>query len=105
MKELIEQLRGLADGSITPADRSIGICNTLDLHDHIHWSILDRLFAAWPEFSGCTTAPVPSPDGRLTALGTYCETPDKWADDEYGNARRRLCAYLADRLEANDELP
>lgn len=59
-----------------------------------------QAFAAWPEFSGDTCYPI---KGRyVSAIEAYNEASDNadmYADDWYGDSRRRLAGFLAEYFD------
>ena len=71
--------------------------------------IKDASTEAWPEYSGDIVYPVPAPEGYLPANESanasaslraehcYEHSPDCWVG-EYGDTRRRLCAFQAEYL-------
>ncbi len=125
MKLLIQELRGLADGSIQPAKLDEGICfhlEELDVDWHTDWRkfqgrfmghmcIQDSGFAAacqtWEHFSGNLTYPIPDPtspvpkehDDYGVDAGLYFLQEDNLWQGEYGNLRRAFALHLAEWLE------
>jgi len=103
--KVVAHLRGLADGSVEPEDRVFGgLCWELFMQFRgcaDAWIYLvGGLAEDWEDFSGNKRFPVPSPDIRFSAYDAYQLGFKRWADDEYGASRRRLCAHLADKIEA-----
>lgn len=102
-KYLIEHLRGLSQGTHTPASKGLGLC--FDLTNLIRCgkiTIEDRGLALdamlnWPNATGDWEYPVPHPT-EPPAIA-FVEFPNLWGDDEYGDNRRELCAWIADRLD------
>lgn len=91
-----------------PRHRPYGICSNVpsrscwEFQRHSH-----AAFKAWPEFSGDSKYPIRLGNGD--AEKAYDSCGDKWAQNEYGNARRRLlrhciCYFIDMRkaLEAED---
>lgn len=103
MKKLIEELRTLADTQDKPEYRQYGVCNvirrnTRDMEveqSNYAYALMDE----WPENSGSIFYPVRHP--TMPPHRAF-DLPDLWEDTEYGRARRRLCGYLAARLEAGE---
>ncbi len=125
MKLLIQELRGLADGSIQPVKLNAGICfhmEELDVDWYAdwrkfqgrfmgHWCVKDSGFAAacqtWEHFSGNLSFPVPdstspAPTGSAAyeadANIVFLATDNLW-EGEYGNLRRAFALHLAEWLE------
>lgn len=92
----IKWLRDMQNGG-TPEYPTFGVCTNLPYR-----SRLDNHFKTWPEFSGNLDYPVPAPSGRYPYI-EYFESTYKWVG-EYGDARRRLCGFIADRLEDSMQL-
>jgi len=95
-KEVIEHLRALSNKELGPLQESLGICSELESHFDINYSELAFYFKQWPEFSNSDEFPVPSE--TYTPDVAYC-AKNLWLDNSYGDARRRLCAFLADCLQ------
>jgi hypothetical protein len=103
--KVVAHLRGLSDGSVEPTDIGHGICMELseaffdtDMREG-EWSYaLAPLFDDWPEFTGWSMFPVPDSDNGDPCL-IYRAVENVWIG-EYGASRRRLCAHLADKIEA-----
>lgn len=104
-KALIEHLRGLGTGEITPLwGGAFGICDELvNLHKRgcissSEMQHCSRLMQDWPEFSGDPEFPVPSADSQLNEEGAFLDSENLWSG-KYGDNRKQLCLWLADQLE------
>jgi hypothetical protein len=94
---IIDALILLANNELQPDDSREGLCKQLFLHGGL---VVLREFkeavVEWPEYSGTPNFPVPG--GAIA----YMETEDLWDPaTEYGQARRRLCAWYAKYLQDN----
>ena len=125
--EVIDHLRGLADGSIEPADPTEGICTELYtvLEDGMGDSYCRKvsMYGGWEFWSKSVPYPVPhknfsdSCDAFDRTLNLWDREYLRWvlegdgrteamilmegckADRDYGVLRLDLCDYLADYLE------
>lgn len=132
LRSLAEHFKDLGNGVAEPKSRHHGICNEFEVFLDEHFKDSDcnefkasdsnervlavrtlrTAFKSWPEYSGNPDYPVPHPcqapdDG-------YQHSCDMWditdySDDEgeylaYGNARRRLCLWLARAFLTNAEV-
>ena len=107
-KEVIARLRKVASGDLSDVNhRFFGLCDytldrSVDGGDKYNEDILTRdkfyplLFAKWPENSGSVVFPVGN--GYKDWERGGLEERDHWVG-EYGEARLRLAAFLADELE------
>ena len=89
-----------------------GICANIDNYESIYKKVdrkstryymssyLTVFYKQWPEWSGCTTFPVPSTDSEYTEEEMYMEFRGSMWIREYGAARLRLLDYLIQRVEA-----
>lgn len=83
----------------TPKDVWMGICGNLARAISIGWTpYIGILSTGWPQYSGVYSTPVPHPDFPDAAEG-YEFSEDKWSG-EYGELRRSLCRYIADKIDA-----
>lgn len=106
-KELAAHLRALGTGEKRLMCRQHGICG--ELHHLVYLGHISnftrlavtQLMRGWPKASGSYLFPVPHPN--LDPADAFLELRDLWADDEYGDNRRELCRWLADRLEKEDD--
>ena len=124
-QEVIDHLRGLADGSIEPKVPTEGIC--LELHTIMdsamghHYDRKASMYKGWEFWS--TSVPYPIPHKNFSdPCGAFIATTNLWdreylrwaasedgmsqklmegckADRDYGQLRLDLCEYLADYLE------
>ena len=66
---------------------------------------LKRKVKHWHKYSGniaypiCTKHNDPEYDSNCDSEFEYCTNINKWADNDYGNARRELLQFLIDDLE------
>lgn len=71
--------------------------------------LLSRTMESWPEHSGRSMYPVPSPDGHHSLEYSAADRFQMWSKDEpYGASRRRLCRWLISQFkkdECNDPSP
>ena len=94
-------------------------------NEHEPWALreegrgwLTKTMRKWPEFSGSLDYPVPAPDDMYVDAGLYSDwvrwhgtryvrvcrakhafyNLPRWQYDEYGQARRRLLAFLLERV-------
>lgn len=119
MKELIEDLRVLQNGSLEEIIEVYellsdgqsfvyGLCSLFDYREY-EKDIRRNIFRSWPKFSGCTTYPIPCPSGEYEgsayhrcsddALTNEEQAENYYGDHEYGNNRRELAGFVADKLE------
>lgn len=88
--EILYHLKKLKkDGPLHVSD---GICSNISCNP----SPLTTLFSKWPEFSGCSTFPVPHP--ALPPHDAYMQMQNLWVG-EYGDARMRLLDFCIEELE------
>lgn len=101
MSYLSKHLRKLGTGEVLPVEADCGICYELERMLPTYKGVrhVIKLMQSWPEYSGDEDYPVPH--FMLPASDAYHYVDDLWGDDEYGNARRRLCTWLADQLEVD----
>jgi len=99
---MINHLRKLSTGEIQPKDDELGICAEIEsfFSDSDSDEIM-QLSKKWPEFSGDRHFPVPNKS--RSAQKAFMFIDYLWGDDDYGDARRRLCAWLADELEKEQD--
>ena len=85
----------------TPRDSTTGICfNLLDLTQDFSLYKKIRIIAKeWPEYSGNDEYPVPH--DTLPPEEVYLRPENLWVGN-YGAARCRLCAWLAEQPEIAD---
>lgn len=104
--DIAELFEGLADKSITPALYSCGLCANTELPITYLSPDIAEPFADWlqalrPQWPGGTGFPayvVPHP--RLSAVEAYSvATVPKW-EGVYGDNRRALARWLAERIRA-----
>ena len=95
----IQILRDLGTGVRKPAKTRRGACWALMSFFSYKrsYKTIEQLAPTWPEFSGNIEYPVPHP--TLDPEKAYVVRKQLWRNDAYGNARRRLCLFLADELE------
>ena len=92
--KIASHLEGLANKTIKPLYWNSGLCRELRF---LKTSIRDLVdIRMWPKFSGDINYPITT--GSKTPEFEYNYTIGKWKDDEYGNARRELCAWIASQL-------
>lgn len=97
--EVIAHLRGLADGSLVPIP-SEGICWNLAKVFNTNFASLYDLMEGWPEHSGSRCYPIKhTTKGPDSAFYSQQESRELWTGEQ-GSARRRLCVYIADKLES-----
>lgn len=89
-----------------------GICANIDNYERIYKrvdresiryymsSYLIVFYKQWPEWSGCTTFPVPSTDSEYTEEEMYMEFRGSMWTGEYGAARLRLLDFLIKTVDA-----
>ena len=86
-----------------------GICSIVEdilYHDRcnkyysLYRPVLDKLFISWPKFSGCTSYPVPSGSGSVSAVDKYGKGGSKWVG-EYGLLRIELLDHMITELGRN----
>jgi hypothetical protein len=81
-----------------------GLCGQLvgkvRFDDLVTTELLVKLFESWTHFSGSLVYPVPSSldDPCMDPRDVFHNTLNMW-EGKYGEARKALCLYLADRLE------
>lgn len=85
----------------TPNDSTSGICRNLFVltRDPYLYRKMETITKEWSEYSGNAECPVPH--DTLTPGGAYSWSENLWTDN-YGAARRRLCAWLAEQPEIAD---
>lgn len=118
---VIEELVALGNGKQIPReDRMFGLCNYMegfikplvdstleknyvyDLESLVGYysgdsRLYEKFVGEWEFFSGNLCFPVPC-KGYRNPDDAYDDTEDLWVG-EYGDTRRKLCLYLAERLE------
>lgn len=97
IRNVVDHLRDLGEGTIQPQQKNIGICPILTLEFDV-WDLYDS-FEQLPGFSGHRVFPIKHP--TLDPMYAYLNSKNLWADDEYGDNRREACLYLADWIEDN----
>ena len=93
-----QHLRDLATGHEYVGDLYKGICYELSEEYDIPYELTQYLSMEWPECAD-DTGEFPVPHPHLSPRDAYSCESSVWANDPYGDARRRLCAFLADRFE------
>jgi hypothetical protein len=100
---IVQHLRDLANAERAPEDLECGICDEMRVFYGRDFSNrLITLMREWPEFineHGQYRFGYIVPAKNSTAHHAYESPLKKWGNREYGQARRRLCAWLADQLE------
>lgn len=97
MKEALEELK---QGNIPQP--ACGICLNLEiLTKQNGYAFVKRHAHAWPEFSGLSSCPVPSPLLEYDAEAFYFKAKEERAvwTGEYGAARLRLVDFLLTRCQ------
>lgn len=103
MNKLIDYLRELAAGTHKCQEDypGVGLCSNVVFDvGHVESLKMRTLFREWDEHSGNNTYPVPCPAGgcpRVAFVGA-CTSGGMWKG-AYGDTRKRLCTFLANRLE------
>lgn len=101
-QELAKHLYGLADGTIMPRNRSEGLCTELSYlkaERGLRWKLsfeVRVIMNTWPKFSGSKMYPVPH--AELGPSSAFLLLDDLWGPDQYGNDRREMCRFIADKL-------
>jgi hypothetical protein len=103
-KKLIRHLRELGAGKINPKETEYGICCEIEnVFSGIGCVInYGYYYDMWPKFSGNYAYPVPY-DG-MSPGDAFDYTTNLWDGSQYGEARRELCLFLADKLEEGANL-
>lgn len=102
MKTLEAHLRALGNGEIQPNHDCYGICNDVGLNfGRESRGKIYGMMPKWPEFTGDRWYPVPHQ--TMSPEDAFDNLDDLWSDDEYGDARRRLCLWLADQIKEQEE--
>ncbi len=98
--ELIKHLRGLANGSIKPLDKSMGICAEI-LHACEYTDMVitcNFIMEDHPDGSGWGMYPILHP--TLSPHNAFNEISNLWDKrTTYGKRRLAMCDYIADKLE------
>lgn len=110
--KIIHRLTMLANREVLPRYSRYGICN--EISDLFEGSFPERMGAAqemvkdlssqWEKWSGSKNHPVPHP----VYGASYAYISDRielWAEDEYGDNRRELCSFLANKLSLGADMP
>lgn len=94
-----------ASGAVTPTLTTSGICGNLNIGGDGAYLVAE-LAAGWAHHSGSSNFPVPDPapgsrkdffaDTELACM-IYCRVMDLWAG-KYGELRRDLCRYMAEKV-------
>lgn len=106
-REAAVWLRSWASDSETVPDPYQGICHNLQSVFMLRYPEVDWVTAVclsaldWPEHSKVFCYPVPA--AGEPALAAYFADEDVWSGP-YGESRKRLCIYLAEKFE-KDGLP
>lgn len=96
-QQLRKYLKQLGAGEETPDNTYGGICGAIEYSlDRKTFGAVKQLMTKWPEFSGDDLYPVAHPD--MPPMAAYYGVIDLWEDNEYGQARRRLCTWLSEQL-------
>lgn len=115
VEETIEWLYDLADSEVEPDDDTCGLCTTFDKHIAREYNLLegeiDTAMKDWPERCKDSSIWYPVPHAefgaqcayRLAVVPSASPYLNMWGGCEYGDARRRLCAWVADWLETHME--
>ena len=84
------------------SDTVEGICSLFNSisSTHRYTSYLERFIRKWPKFSGNSLYPVPCPELEESEAFLYA----CWDNDRYGDNRRELCKYLADKIQEDINL-
>ena len=88
----IQILRDLGTGKRRPKCSAEGLCVEM-----CAFRMVSDLAPKWSEYSGNNEYPVPHP--TLDPYDAFWSRKQLWRNDAYGDARRRLCLFLADELE------
>ena len=94
MRDLIEYLERLGNGSEQPHSSTEGVCSSvLDEFSYTHYlpSLYKDFIDQWEHFSGSKKYPVPGGEYG------YHVQPLKW-ENEQGAYRRDLCLFIARKL-------
>lgn len=98
-REIKNYLKYLAKGGM-PENPSDGLCLTINLRFY-PISINEGALREWPEYSGTYMFPVPHP--KLGPREAYCDIANVWRKgSKYGDARRRLCKWLVEKIERGE---
>lgn len=108
---LLEALTDIQQGLSAGAAPSVGICNAVRARlsvevrrmDNPCWmTLLTKLAADWPEYSGDSMYPVPANTPGFSASTIYPQMKAAgllWdRGHQYGRARRRLLAFMIQKL-------
>jgi len=102
VQEVADHCWDLSDGTVLPKDTNDGLCDELELFCRINCYYMKTVFLESPEnLENNATFPVPST--HLTQKAIFYHYDNEWLDNDYGDARRRLCAWIAEWLEENIE--
>ena len=96
LSEIANYLECLANGTITPKNENCGLCKELWYIFGVKTTDLVDI-RMWPKFSGNIKFPI-TINGKPQIEYEYIYDCNKWGDDEYGNVRRELCAWIASKL-------
>lgn len=93
-EEISEALIRLSHGIVYV--QTSGICYNLQTITGVRQLLVQELSPFWSEFSGEKFYPVPDINGEYNPIDIYYhfELDNLWIG-EYGEARKRLCRYLA----------
>lgn len=101
IEDIIEHLRELADGTVQPSNTDHGLCIQLR-RMNIGVGCMS-IMMKWPEYSGNRFYPIKGTDYRSPHF-LYTNTRNLWDfSTKYGQARSRLCDYMADYFEDHME--
>jgi hypothetical protein len=97
-QDMLDNLKKITDAG--PTQEADGICGNLG--PSVSWLLSQKMFKAWPKYSGSTLFPVPAPKVRKNALAAskiyrngYV---DKW-EGPYGKLRWELVSFCIKELE------
>lgn len=98
LNEAVLYLRGLGDGSIKAVSDN-GLCIIVEHNFGTDIKLYMReLMQEWPEYSGQFMYPISSPVEGESPMGVFWGGTPRWSG-EYGNSRKRLATFLANKLE------
>jgi len=79
-----------------------GLCEDLQIFYNIYHNHMETIFLEWPENTEQNMF-FPVPSTHLSQNKMFSCSDNEWLDNDYGDARRRLCAWVAEWLEDHME--
>lgn len=97
MQKLIDHLTALGNGEKLPSEPTLGLCDEVeDKFGRWEMTVVKSYFHGWEFYTGSCSFPVPH--DTMKSTDAYFFSGDLWANDSYGDMRRLLCNFIAEKL-------